>query len=116
MQSPGVLPEGRCLEGMSVTPCAQRNRFGTIRSRKRLLNVAGRVRPHGVRRSGASRWKGIERHFPMAKNPPLSLVDPTSTLASPPTNLGPSGQKVWQCVLSDYEITDAGGLMLLEQI
>ena len=52
----------------------------------------------------------------MAKNPPLSLVDPTSTLASPPTNLGPSGQKVWQCVLSDYEITDAGGLMLLEQI
>ena len=52
----------------------------------------------------------------MAKNPPLSVVDPTSTIASPPSNLGPAGQKIWQSVLTDYEISDAGGLALLEQV
>jgi len=52
----------------------------------------------------------------MAKNPPLSLVDPTSTIVPPPANLGLVGQKLWQSVLTDYDISDAGGLVLLEQI
>jgi hypothetical protein len=52
----------------------------------------------------------------MVKNPPLTLVDPTSTFTSPPPNLGSVGQKLWQSVLTDYEISDAGGLALLEQI
>jgi len=52
----------------------------------------------------------------MAKNPTLTVVDPTSTIVAPPPNLGPAGQKLWQSVLSDYEISDAGGLALLEQI
>src|SRR5262245_42748226 len=52
----------------------------------------------------------------MAKNPPLTLVDPTSTITSPPSNLGSAGQRLWQSVLTDYDISDAGGLALLEQI
>ena len=51
----------------------------------------------------------------MAKNPALTLVDPTLSIASPPANLGPDGLRLWQSV-SDYDISDAGGLALLEQI
>jgi hypothetical protein len=52
----------------------------------------------------------------MAKNPALTLVDPTLSIASPPANLGPAGLRLWQSVLTDYDISDAGGLALLEQI
>src|SRR5215813_12782961 len=52
----------------------------------------------------------------MVKNPALSVVDPTSCIASPPANLGPAGLRLWQSVLTDYDISDAGGLALLEQI
>src|SRR5262249_22304832 len=52
----------------------------------------------------------------MTKNPALSIVNPTSTIASPPSNLGPAGLRLWQSVLTDYDIADAGGLALLEQI
>ena len=50
------------------------------------------------------------------KNPVLNLVDPTLSIASPPANLGPAGLRLWQSVLTDYDISDAGGLALLEQI
>jgi hypothetical protein len=52
----------------------------------------------------------------MAKNPALTLVNPTLSIASPPANLGPAGLRLWQSVLTDYDISDAGGLALLEQI
>src|SRR5262245_53625878 len=52
----------------------------------------------------------------MAKNPALSIVDPTSTIVPPPPNLGPTGTKLWQSILSDYDIADSAGLALLEQI
>jgi hypothetical protein len=52
----------------------------------------------------------------MAKNPALTVVDPTSTITPPRANLGPTGTKLWQAILTEYEILDAGGLALLEQI
>src|SRR5215472_9148101 len=52
----------------------------------------------------------------MAKNPALSIVDPTLSIAPPPANLGPAGLRLWRSVLTDYDIADAGGLALLEQI
>jgi hypothetical protein len=50
------------------------------------------------------------------KNPTLSIVDPTLSIVPPPSNLGPAGLRLWQSILSDYEILDSGGLALLEQI
>jgi hypothetical protein len=48
--------------------------------------------------------------------PPLSIVPPLpATGAEPPVNLGPAGCKLWRSILADYDITDAGGLLLLEQ-
>jgi hypothetical protein len=52
----------------------------------------------------------------MAKNSPLTLVDPASTIAPPPANLGAAGTKLWQSIMTDYDISDSGGLALLEQV
>src|SRR5262245_20930416 len=54
----------------------------------------------------------------MAKHPrpPLSIVPSLATIAAePPANLGPAGSKLWRSVLAQYDISDAGGLLLLEQ-
>src|SRR5262245_631942 len=48
--------------------------------------------------------------------PPLSIVPPLAASATePPTTLGPAGCKLWSSVLAQYDISDAGGLLLLEQ-
>jgi hypothetical protein len=48
--------------------------------------------------------------------PPLSIVPPLApNAAEPPANLGPAGSNLWRSVLAQYDITDAGGLVLLEQ-
>jgi hypothetical protein len=53
----------------------------------------------------------------MAKKPPLTLVDPSTSpdpLAPPPT-LGETGTKLWQSILGEYRIDDIAGLVLLQQ-
>src|SRR5262245_39598355 len=48
--------------------------------------------------------------------PPLTIVPPlVATAAEPPANLGPTGCHLWRTVLAQYDIHDAGGLLLLEQ-
>jgi hypothetical protein len=48
--------------------------------------------------------------------PPLSIVPPpVLNPAEPPANLGPAGCNLWRSVLAQYDISDAGGLVLLEQ-
>jgi hypothetical protein len=56
------------------------------------------------------------RNLSMAQNPPLIHVDPTSTIASPPSDLGPAGQRLWNAIMTEYDVSDAGGRALLEQI
>jgi hypothetical protein len=55
----------------------------------------------------------------MAKNlgdkPPLSVVNVSPTTSKAPPNLGPAGVRLWQAIMSEYEISDAGGQALLEQ-
>jgi hypothetical protein len=62
----------------------------------------------------------IRRGIPMAKNPSdqpsLSVVNLRPPSGSqPPATLGPAGIRLWDAILTDYEISDAGGLALLEQ-
>ena len=56
----------------------------------------------------------------MVKKPSLTLVDPTqtalATLVSPPSNLNKTGRTLWQSVMNEYDIRDAGGLQMLQQI
>jgi hypothetical protein len=48
--------------------------------------------------------------------PPLTLVsEPASITAEPPATLREAGRNLWQSVMREYAITDAGGLALLEQ-
>ena len=50
-----------------------------------------------------------------AEKPPLTVIDPTSTGASPPRKLGEHGLSLWNSVQSAYRIDDAGGTELLMQ-
>jgi hypothetical protein len=50
-----------------------------------------------------------------AGTPPLTLVDPASTLVVPPRQLGPHGLSLWNGVLAEFDIRDRGGLELLSQ-
>jgi len=47
--------------------------------------------------------------------PPLTLVDPTASSSSPPSNLGPAGLSLWNSVMAEYQIADVGGLELLAE-
>ena len=55
----------------------------------------------------------------MAKKPkpPLKLIGPdgASTWAEPPRNVGAHGRKLWDQVMREYDIQDAGGLEMLAQ-
>ena len=52
----------------------------------------------------------------MRKKPKLKLVDATpATSSSPPSTLGKAGGKLWGSIMSEYDISDAGGLSMLEQ-
>jgi hypothetical protein len=50
-----------------------------------------------------------------AGKPPLTLVDPASTLVAPPRQLGPHGLSLWTGVLAEFDIRDRAGLELLSQ-
>jgi len=50
----------------------------------------------------------------MGKKPPLALIrDPTETLLDPPRSLGKPGRSLWDRVMREYAIRDAGGIELL---
>jgi hypothetical protein len=55
----------------------------------------------------------------VAKNPddkpPLTAVNLPSTAPKPPANLGPAGAGLWRSIMSEYDVSDAGGQALLEQ-
>jgi hypothetical protein len=50
-----------------------------------------------------------------ADNPPLSVVNLTSTIPKPPANLGDAGASLWRSIMAEYDISDSGGQALLEQ-
>jgi hypothetical protein len=53
----------------------------------------------------------------MAKKPRLTLVDEaTPTVQTPPATLGKTGKTLWQSIMSEYRIEDAGGKEMLKQI
>jgi len=59
----------------------------------------------------ASQFMGRKSH-----KPPLTLVsEPASIAAEPPATLREAGRNLWQSVMHEYAIADAGGLALLEQ-
>jgi hypothetical protein len=52
----------------------------------------------------------------MRKKPKLKLVGPTvGDPLAPPSTLDKPGSKLWQAIMSEYDIRDAGGLSMLEQ-
>jgi hypothetical protein len=51
----------------------------------------------------------------VAKHPELTIVNPTSSISKPPTNLGPAGVALWHSIMTEYDVSDAGGRALLEQ-
>jgi hypothetical protein len=52
----------------------------------------------------------------MTKKPKLALVGATAPDAtSPPATLREAGSILWRSVMSEYQITDSGGLAILEQ-
>ena len=55
----------------------------------------------------------------MAKKPkpPLKLIgsEGASNWAEPPRNIGPHGRRLWDQVMREYDIQDAGGLEMLAQ-
>jgi hypothetical protein len=53
----------------------------------------------------------------MAKKPRLTLVDSTRpTRTATPSTLGKAGAKLWQSIMTEYRIDDAGGREMLLQI
>jgi hypothetical protein len=49
-------------------------------------------------------------------NPSVSIVPSSaSTMTDPPANLGPAGTNLWRAIMTEYDISDAGGHALLEQ-
>lgn len=52
----------------------------------------------------------------MTKKPPLTLVGSTATGTQPPRKLGAHGETLWNAVMSEYSITDIGGVEILAQI
>jgi hypothetical protein len=52
----------------------------------------------------------------MAKKPTLTVIKPISSPTDPPSTLRQPGRDLWNRVLSEYQITDCGGLETLAQI
>jgi hypothetical protein len=59
---------------------------------------------------------GAKRRKTLARKPPLTSVDPTSTGISPPRKLGKHGLSLWNAIMAEYEIEDRGGIEVLTQI
>ena len=47
--------------------------------------------------------------------PPLALVTPGTTGASPPRSLGQHGRSLWDRIMSEYDVADSGGIEMLAQ-
>jgi hypothetical protein len=45
--------------------------------------------------------------------PSLTIVDPASTIVSPPRQLGPHGMSLWNGILAEFDVRDRAGLELL---
>lgn len=51
----------------------------------------------------------------MRKKPKLKLVEASTAVDAVPSALGKTGGKLWQAIMNEYDIHDAGGLSMLEQ-
>jgi hypothetical protein len=51
----------------------------------------------------------------LEEKPPLSVVNLPSSTPKPPANLGPAGAGLWRSIMSEYDVSDAGGQAMLEQ-
>jgi hypothetical protein len=51
----------------------------------------------------------------MAEKPALKLLGSTLDPSAPPASLGKAGAKLWSSIMSEYDISDAGGIALLSQ-
>jgi hypothetical protein len=49
----------------------------------------------------------------MTKKPPLTLVREVETTLDPPRSLGKPGRSLWDRIMREYAIRDAGGIELL---
>jgi hypothetical protein len=54
----------------------------------------------------------VKKHL---DGPPLTLADSTTTTIQPPRTLGKHGRSLWDRIMSEYEVVDAGGVELLAQ-
>jgi hypothetical protein len=53
----------------------------------------------------------------MVKKPDLKVIGgSTSTVTSPPRKLADHGLTLWRTIMTEYDISDSGGLEILQQI
>jgi len=53
----------------------------------------------------------------MVKKPPFQLIQgAVAVMPEPPGSLGPAGLALWRSIQGQYQIGDAGGLAILEQV
>ncbi len=72
-----------------------------------------RVRTILSAKSGAN----IRVENAMAREPTLTIVEPTATSSlAPPVALGEAGCKLWHSIMGEYHISDSGGREMLLQI
>jgi hypothetical protein len=50
------------------------------------------------------------------KSPTLKLVSTSIVTTSQPSRLGEYGRALWDKIMSEYDVTDSGGIEVLEQI
>src|SRR5262249_39755863 len=48
-------------------------------------------------------------------SPALKVVPTEATPSSTPANLGETGAHLWRSITAEYQITDSGGIAMLEQ-
>jgi hypothetical protein len=48
--------------------------------------------------------------------PAFSIVNLPATIPKPPPTLGTAGQSLWRSIVTEYDISDSGGQLMLEQI
>ena len=59
--------------------------------------------------------ENIRGYISMSKNPRLTVVQPAATAVEPPRKLDDPGRSLWDRVMSEYDISDSGGLEMLCQ-
>ena len=51
----------------------------------------------------------------MTNNPPFKVVGTAADLSQPPRQLGEHGLKLWETIVAEYRVDDAGGREILAQ-